>query len=144
MCITRLNLDFDEKVYNSFRNKFRRWRRKYFDFRHFYYCVVYGVGNLIKWFPIVWQDRNWGWDDIVRILEFKLRDMSDYTGKYGHHVGSEKDAREMLICAELLKRIWLEELSNKDHSLEVYEKQYPVWMEHFCKIFSKKLRSWWN
>ncbi len=66
---------------------------------------ILGIKNLIIWFPIIWNDRDWDWAFLNRIMAFKLRRMSKLFKENGHHVNSEKDAKRMLICAILLERM---------------------------------------
>jgi hypothetical protein len=104
--------------------------------------IYYGIENIVVWFPLIWNDRDWDWAYLTRLMEFKLRKMSKHFDKYGYHVGNDKDAREMLICAELLKRI------EEDDCVSVawwrYETRMKEWEHMFGKMFSKKLRHWWN
>ena len=37
--------------------------------------IIHGTRNLIRWFPIIWGDRNWDWEYLARIMIFKLRMM---------------------------------------------------------------------
>lgn len=65
----------------------------------------YGLGNLRRWLPLIWRDRDWDWVFLAQVMEFKLRRMAHHENFFGHHVGSKLDARRQLICAELLKRL---------------------------------------
>ena len=38
-----------------------------------FYSLIYGIKNCIKWFPIVWKDRNWDELYIYMLLQFKLK-----------------------------------------------------------------------
>ena len=42
--------------------------------RSYYYQLRYGISNLIKWFPIVWRDRDFDSAYIMEILLFKMRE----------------------------------------------------------------------
>jgi hypothetical protein len=63
------------------------------------------IKNLWKWFPIIWKDRDWDHWYIYQIIEFKLRKQSDYTSKVDIHTRAQEDARDMLICANLINKI---------------------------------------
>lgn len=65
----------------------------------------HGLGNLRRWLPLIWRDRDWDWEFLARVMEFKLRRMAHHENFFGHHVGSKLDARNQLVCAELLKRL---------------------------------------
>ena len=63
------------------------------------------IKNLWRWFPIIWKDRDWDHTYIYDIIEFKLRNQSDYIGKMDRHTRAKKDASDMLICAELINKV---------------------------------------
>ena len=117
----------------------------------FFRNVRYGIWNIIQWTPIIWRDRDWDWYYLSRIMEFKLRKMNKAFVKYGHHVGSERDARQMLICAELLKRLQdddAEDFSKQRDDWRNYYKLHEIrmkeWQEMFGKYMGKFLRNWWD
>ena len=81
----------------------KRWWR--FEAPYLFRNFKYGVKNLIRWFPIIWRDRDWDQFFIWCLLEKKLRHQSSYIGRHDRHMGSSRDARNMLICANLIKKI---------------------------------------
>lgn len=64
-----------------------------------------GIRNLWIWLPIIWKDRDWDHFYIYEILEFKLKNQSNYIGRMDRHTRAKKDARDMLTCAELINRV---------------------------------------
>lgn len=77
--------------------------RKIKDF--FLYDLRYGIENLIKWFPIIWKDRNWDYFFIFVILHRKLHLMEQNIRNNGCHVHNEKDADGIKFCVLLLDRL---------------------------------------
>ena len=75
----------------------RSIRYQWYDFR----C---GVKNLIKWFKIIWADRNWDHTYIYKIIEHKLRLQSD-SMRSGFLLEKDKYADQMLEVAELAKKL---------------------------------------
>ncbi len=69
----------------------------------------YGPRNLLRWAPIIWLDVDFDWEPLAWVMEFKLRKMAECQEQYGHHVGSERAARQMRICAYLLRRLEADE-----------------------------------
>ena len=98
--------------------------------------IYHGIHNLIKWFPIIWHDRDWDWEYLARMMEFKFRNMSHLFKEHGVAVGSEKQAKELLTCAELIKRL----RDNDTCDLDVVES----WQKMLGDMIGKKLRSWWD
>jgi hypothetical protein len=77
-------------------------------FKNIYYDIKYifnGIISIIKWIPIIYEDRWWDHYFFFRILEFKLKIVEDSFLKLSHHLGSEKEAKKMKICRILCKRI---------------------------------------
>jgi hypothetical protein len=64
-----------------------------------------GIVNLIIWFPIIWKDRHWDHAFLYEIIQFKLKKMADYQKKHGMCVDSNKYAKQMEMCVNLLARI---------------------------------------
>ena len=64
-----------------------------------------GIKNLWKWLPIIWKDRDWDHFYIYEIIEFKLRKQANYIGTMDRHTRAQEDARDMLICADLINKI---------------------------------------
>ena len=72
--------------------------------RHQWYDFRYGVKNLIKWYKIIWADRNWDPTYIYKITEHKLRLQSD-SMRGGILLEKDKYADQMLEVAELAKKL---------------------------------------
>jgi len=70
-----------------------------------YYNVTQGIPNLIKWFPVIWSDRNWDFYFIWTLLHRKLYLMEKHIRQHSHHLYKERDADQIKICVNLLKRI---------------------------------------
>lgn len=137
--------------YNSFKYWFKAKVRNTWDF--FRYDIHQGIGNLITWFPIIWQDRDWDWEYLATMMEKKLRHMYELETRYGYHTTSKRDARNQLICATLLKRLM------DDNYFKVTEKVYgrvctgsvelasanqKHEQELLGKIIGKYLTHWWD
>lgn len=71
----------------------------------FKYDIPYGIKNLIRWFPIIWKDRNWDHIFIYQILRHKLYLQQKHIREHNIHVGAERDADRMKMCVNLLDRL---------------------------------------
>lgn len=113
----------------------------------------YGPKNVIRWAPVIWRDIDYDSVALLRIMEYKLRRLSNVL-KDGHLVSGDRNARNTLIAAELCKRL------NDD---EVYylnaDKRWPKrgkhWAMHITytqkqdqqmlgKIIGKYITHWWD
>ena len=124
-----------------------RWlpRTVFSNLSYAVYVFRQGIKNIIKWIPVIFFDRWYDWSYLTVIMEFKLRDMAKNFEKYGHYIGSSKDAKRMLICAILLKRINSDEYyktSNYNAKIAEYRRDYDLY--YLFKIMNKHLVSWWD
>ena len=125
-----------------------------FEGRYYHKDVYNGVKNLIKWFPIIWRDRNWDQSYIYTILQKKLELHAEDISKRDILVSSQRDAELMRTAARLIEKIkndyyegeysdyhqtkyWFEDipgrpgLSTMEHGLiseqfDNYFKKYPL------------------
>ena len=110
-----------------------------------------GVRNLIRWTPVIWDDRDYDWEYLARVMSWKMRRMADCL-ESGFVVDGSKNAQDLRTCANLLDRVreqdgywddpskpWLEPGSGAR-----LEARHQADLELFCKIFGRKLRTWWD
>ncbi len=69
-----------------------------------YYNFKYGIQNLIKWFRIIWNDRDWDSHSTYEVLKFKLINQAKYTAKYNKHKSSKREVEIMNLCVKLIQR----------------------------------------
>lgn len=108
------------------------------------YVFCRGIKNIVKWTPVIFFDRWDDWSYLTRLMEFKLRDMAKNFEKYGHHVGADRDAKRMLICAVLLKRIADDKYFETSANTKKYINRLNYDTEYLFKLMNKHLRSWWD
>jgi hypothetical protein len=110
--------------------------------------LQYGIENLIAYAPIIWRDRDWDHADLTRLLEFKLRRMAAHFEKYGHHLSSERDAKQIREAAILCKRMALEDYEPERFQLAKDYKRIDTMhrqdLERLCLLLKKYLRNWWD
>jgi hypothetical protein len=102
----------------------------------------YGIRNVFIWTPVIWFDADCDWSYLARIMEFKMRRMAKHHKEHGCVVDSPRIAKELLICAELLKR-----LSDDDVDFErvkLHDKKMTHYNEYLGKMIGKHLRGWWD
>lgn len=84
-------------------NKIRLWWK--FEGRYYKRNFIDGVKNLYYWFPIIWKTRAWDYGFTYDMLEFKLKETSNYISKKRRFVGWEFVTRDIKICIELIKKL---------------------------------------
>lgn len=99
-----------------FKNPGLWWR---FEGRYYHKNLYRGVKNLIKWFKVVWKDRDWDHTYIYKVLRFKLEDQAYGIGSRDIHTGAKREAEKMFLCARLCQ-IQIDSM---------YEVEYADYME---------------
>lgn len=95
--------------------------KKFYDF--FRYKIPYGTKNLIRWFPTIWNDRNYDQYFIYVILQKKLQ-LSEKCLRNGHHMYAEKTADEVKLCSLILDR-----LIKDEYDLHAFKRHDEKWGE---------------
>lgn len=87
--------------------KYKSWKPKnIFDkISSFIYYQIEGIKNIIKWFPVIYKDKQFDHSYLLTILEFKFSLMEDYFRNHGLASTSKKDAKRIQLCKNLCKRI---------------------------------------
>lgn len=87
-----------------------------FEGKYLHKTIINGVKNLIKWFPVIWKDRDFDHCYIFDILRFKIKNMADQIEKNDGYVGCEKDVQKMRLCIKLIDLV-----NNDFYEDEVYD-----------------------
>jgi hypothetical protein len=103
--------------------------------RYFFKKIQYGIKNLITWFPVIWNDRQWDHIYFLMIVQKKLKLMESSFRKYGHHVGSEKDANKIHYAYLLTKR-----LIDDNYMENAFKRHTELFGELFMKFDDKTHR----
>jgi hypothetical protein len=90
------------------------------------------IHNLIRWFPIIWKDRDWDHHFIFEILKFKLKNQAEYIGKRGNHLSAKRDAEIMMTCVRLIEKI------QDEYYASEYFEYYKSYLE-FKKLENSEL-----
>ena len=61
----------------------------------FFQNIKFFIRNLIYWLPILWDDRDWDYNYLLRILIHKLNGMERLFREHGHLENSEEVANEI-------------------------------------------------
>lgn len=76
------------------------------NIRSFYYDFKYGIKNLIKWFPVIWGDRDWDFAFLFALLEKKFALYEkEWSTKAKFIADSKKQVKRFKICKEICRRL---------------------------------------
>ena len=63
------------------------------------------IVNLIHWFPLIWNYRNWDYTDILNILKFKILQHQRCAEDNNLCPSAHRDSQRMMTCCKLIDRI---------------------------------------
>ena len=66
---------------------------------------IKNIKNLIRWFPIIWKDRDWDSHYLFTIMEFKIANIRDYISSNDRHTRAQRDAEIMNVCINLIDKV---------------------------------------
>lgn len=112
---------------------------------------------MIRWTPIIWFDHDFDWDFLNTILEYKFRRMSVSIGRNGILTGKDRTAKQLMVCAELCKRLGDEfgENGYYKNADKRFPHRGPYWakrvdalgkqdQELLATMIRKYYRHWWD
>jgi len=67
--------------------------------------IYRSIRSVIRWFPVIWNDRDWDDWYIYKILQTKLKFQSKYIGDRDIHTRAKRDAEVMNICIRLIDKL---------------------------------------
>lgn len=80
-----------------------------------FYRFKEGIQNLIKWFPIIWKDRQWDYHYLYIILHKKIELMEEFFESENVMAVNTKDtSEEMKLVKEALERLMNDDYLSKE------------------------------
>ncbi len=117
--------------------------------------IIIGIKNIYQWSYILYTDRDWDYNFLYLILEFKVKRMRIFFENSNISVDDESIAKELSICELLLKRL-IEEHYFQSNRFKELKKISPKlaykWEAQIVKqdkemlfnILKRKIDTWWN
>ena len=88
-----------------------------------FYSIIESIQNIIRWFPIIWQDKDFDFGYVYRILYFKFKNMEEFfRSENAWSANSIKDANRIKVAKNLAKR--LSESNHLENAMMFYNKKY--------------------
>lgn len=110
----------NNKKKSIFRKIYLWWT---FEGRYLHLTIKRGIKNIIRWFPVIWKDRDYDDHYIWEILKTKLRFQAKSIGDRNIHTNAKRDSEIMFLCSSLIDKIqsefYLSEYMDYHHS-EIY------------------------
>lgn len=116
------------------------------------YDITIGIANLVKWFKIIWNDRDFDQGYLYDIMYFKLDNMQKFFESENTYSIDAKDyAKQIKYCKELLYRIMNESIYDENwdgenftkslHEIDILDKQEK---ELFWNSMCEYIDGWWD
>ena len=110
------------------------------------------VYNLIRWFPVIWKDRDWDHHYIFEVLKFKLEKQAKHLSERNWHESSKHDAELMMTCVRLINKLqneeYYDELYNLDErspeAIKTAIDKHNKAKRLLFKIMEERIESWWD
>ena len=68
-------------------------------------CFKKGIRNLVHYFKVVWQDRDWDWEFMIDLQRKKLESMIEYYSTGDYFEGQSRELRYMRIALHCLENL---------------------------------------
>jgi hypothetical protein len=101
MMVSREELFKPEKI--VFSKKVYYWWK--FEGRYYHMTFLQGCKNVVKWFPIIWRDRDYDHSYILSVIKFKLEKQAKYLDSKNRFISTPSKVKYMNICSDLLDRL---------------------------------------
>lgn len=111
------------------------------------------IRNLIRWIPIIWNDRDWDYYFIYEMLKQKLINVEKFTRGKGIHYYNNVDANNILKAIDMIDKVqheyhidkYLSESKEWDHngmtkSIEDHDKA----RQELFQYLSDNIEKWWD
>lgn len=85
------------------------------------------VYRIIQWIPIIWNDRDWDWAYALKIMDYKLKRMSDNFSSTDYHDNTES-LKQIKIARTLIARIYENDYGSR--KTDALEAEYGVSREY--------------
>jgi hypothetical protein len=128
---------------------------KYFfkDMKQLIRNIKYGIGNILYYFPTIWNDRDWDYQYINMVLHKKLSRMEKRFASDKVVIANvEKVAKEIKIARLLLERILHRNYYGNSKKSSITRKKafhHTHYMEqqdinYLFDHMKKRIQRWWD
>ena len=106
--------------------------------------MIEKIKHLINWLPVIWHDVPWSGEyGVMRILEFKLRQMEDFLhSEYAVAVHHPNALKKLKVAKNLCKRLAEEEYINNATMFEE-EGFFTSWHLGYPRTKEERLTQEW-
>lgn len=102
--------------------------------------LINNVLRLIRWSPIIWHDRDWGYWHLLEILKKKLEFQREHIVNMNRYESVNIKNKYMTICLNLIERVQNDyyELEYIDKNLDNYLNKYKSTVRYIKSHLNRK------
>jgi hypothetical protein len=102
------------------------------------------IKNIARWIPIIWQDNDFDWTALTRVMRFKMGHLAE-TMQNGHLVGGPRYARQVRVCIHLLNRMEDNDYYNNPNiGIKGWHEAFMRDQKLLGRLIGKYLSCWWD
>ncbi len=105
-----------------------------------YYSIKNGIWNIIRWFPVIWKDRDWDYYYIFALLYHKFSNMEKFFRSDNAYSANALDVADKIRVAKLLCKRIIDD-NYVDNALMPVEEKYGELKYHFEPTNNEKLKA---
>lgn len=87
------------------------------------YRIYNRIRTVLQWLPLIWEDRQWDWTYLLRVMQFKMRLMRRYHERWRRHSDVEYTIHRLRTCELLIERLLNDDYCTQDYA--IYFQKYP-------------------
>jgi hypothetical protein len=76
-----------------------------YDLKYYPSRFLRGVKNLIEWFSIIWEDRDYDSHYLMVLMKFKIQKMSKLQGSTNSHASTQRNVEIMNTVVRLIDKV---------------------------------------
>jgi hypothetical protein len=76
-----------------------------YDLKYYPSRFLRGVKNLIEWFPIIWEDRDYDSQYLMDLMKFKIEKMYKYQDSLNSHTSTQRNVEIMKTVVKLMDKV---------------------------------------
>ena len=97
--------------------------------------LIFGIKNIVYWFPVIWKDRHWDEWYIIKILNHKLK-ITHKRQRWGEIFYGGELAENYLRIAVFLSGEYL--------NFDLPDERRDKALKTLCSVIAKRSGYWWD
>ena len=110
---------------------------------NWYYDIIEGFQSFKRWYKVIWQDRDYDFIYIYKILEVKIDNIIKRYEDYKYFEGQDKKLENLRICKGCLVRLIEDEYWQRGDYIEE-DKIRNADLKLLLTTLFEDMQGWWD